>query len=349
MKLSSMTPHAFPMFTEPTYQENYHDVAVPLNDFDMVPSPPYLADNAELSSPDLDPSFHPPPHMQYSAPSPMTSSPLFISDVHVTSPHLPELSPAQSTFLFSSDDATVPTPPHAGSHFSEQDEIHNVLRNQHSFITSVYAISPTLGSLPLEALARNSGVSSCAQTSSPLLGPTWSNSPGIGAHTSSVQPRSGSADVYKARLLAYATAAADQLSSIGGDEVSVYQNWEGEQFAADNTHEHLDNSGTYNEKVPKALSGDTPWEPSLKDIREGSPRFQGLDFSPLNQLSNEPHTLAPIAEVSSEANEEDLPNSENLNQIDAELFEDWRDEPEEDDFDDRTLDPQGQAPGDTGC
>ncbi|KAG8769910.1 hypothetical protein FRC12_004645 [Ceratobasidium sp. 428] len=336
-----MTPHAFPMFTKPTYQENYHDVAVPLNDFDMVPSPPCLADDAELSSPDLDRNFDPPPHMQYSVPSPMTSSPLFISDVHVTSPHLPELSPAQSAFLFSSDDATLPTPPHTSSYFPEQDEIHNVLHNQYSFISSVYAISPTPGSLPLEALIGNSSASSRAQASSPLLGPTWSNSPRISAHTSTlIQPRSGSADVYKARLLAYATAAADQLSSTGGDEVSTYQRWGGEQLAVDDTHEHLDNFETYNEMVPKALNGDTLQDLSLEDTSKGPSQSQDLEFSPVNQLSNEPHTLAPIAEVSSETNEEDLPNSKNLNQIDTELFEDWQDEPEEDDFDDRTLDPE---------
>ncbi|KAG8703405.1 hypothetical protein FRC09_004184 [Ceratobasidium sp. 395] len=335
-----MTPHAFPMFIEPTYQENYHDVAIPLNDFDMVPSPPCLTDNVELSSPDLDSSFDPPPHMQYSAPSPITSSPLFISDVHPMSPHLPELSPAQSAFLFSSDDATVPTPPYAGSHFSEQDEIRDVLRNQHPFITSVCAISPILGSLPLEALVGNSSTSSRAQTSSPSLGPVWNNSPQIGAHTSSIQPRSDSADVYKARLLAYATATANQPSSTGGDGISVYQRWGGEQSAVDDTHEHPDNSGTYNEMVPKALNGDTLRELSLEDIGQGPSRSQGLDFPSVDQLSNEPHTLAPILEVSSEANEEDLPNSENLNQIDMELFEDWRDEPEEDDLEGTTLDPE---------
>ncbi|KAG9122991.1 hypothetical protein FRC07_000387 [Ceratobasidium sp. 392] len=357
MKLSSVAPRAPPIFTEPTYQEDYHDVSMPLNDFVEPPSPPYFAGNPQLPSPNLSPIFNPPPlTAHYPTPSPLPSSPLFISDVRPTSQQLPQLSPVPSAFLFSSDDTTVSTPPHNITHFSETNQIDNAPRNHHMFISSVYATSLPLAGLPLNLLVGGYTTSPQAQTSSPLPGPSrpaWvslnnadrnytecslsqNNSPKLDTHTSSVRPRPDSADVYKSRLLAYATAAADQLSSCGRDEILAHQRWGRMEPSASNTPRRPDSAEAYDETALDPSHGELFYAPPAEDMGEEMsqeiPQPQDANLPPVNQLLDEPHTLTPIAEASSEANDEDLPDSENFNQIDVELFEDWRDEPEEDDL-----------------
>ncbi|KAG9124595.1 hypothetical protein FRC07_011014 [Ceratobasidium sp. 392] len=348
MKLSSMAPHAPPIFTEPTYQEDYHDVTMPLNDFVEAPSPPYFAGNPQLPSPNLSPVFNPGPPVHYSTPSPMTSSPLFISDVRPISQQLPQLSPMPSTFLFSSDDTTVPTPPHNSAHFFEPNGIDDALHNQHMFVSSVYATSPPIGGLPVNLLVGDYGASSQAQTSSPLLGPnwsTWNNSPKLDAHTSLIRPRPDSADVYKSRLLAYATAAADQLSSSGGDEILAHRKWGRMGPSTSDTPGRPDSVEVYNGtalgSLHEELLDPPPAEDTGEEISQETPQPQDTNFPSMNTLLDEPHTLTPIAEASSEVNDEDLPDSENFNQIDVELFENWRDEPDEDDLEGNgALDPE---------
>jgi hypothetical protein len=173
-----MTSRAPVVFTEPRYQEEYHDVDMPLNDFIEGFSSPYLADNAQLPSPDLSPvpqAFTPIPH---SISPQKISSPLFISDIYP----VPQLSlniSTSSANLFSSDDTMIHTPTHDSTGSPERDGIQDVLRNRHPFIASVYATSPSLGRLPLNALVGEYDYSPQrqryfgSQTSSPLLGPTW--------------------------------------------------------------------------------------------------------------------------------------------------------------------------------
>ncbi|KAG9074020.1 hypothetical protein FS749_014466 [Ceratobasidium sp. UAMH 11750] len=336
MKLSSMAPQTLPAFTEPVYQEDYYDISMPLNDFIEAASPARPFDNNQLLSPDLSPAFDPLPTNQHSISPQTISSPLFVSDIRSASPRLPQLSPVPPAFPFSSDDTTIPTPPHNSIYSPEQDEIQGALTTQHPFIASVYSTSPTLGGLPLKALV-GSYSSSRAQTSSPLLGPTWSNSPRFSAHTLPVQPRPDSADVYKARLLAYATAAADQLSSTSGDEVLAYRRWGGMEAVVDDPHDGAAEAATYG-TAPDDLVGELSQNPFTEDNAEGftqEARPQSpphMDIPPVYRSPGAPHSLEPIAEALPEADDEDLPDSDNFDQFDVELFEDWRDEPMEDDL-----------------
>ncbi|KAG8716973.1 hypothetical protein FRC08_008433 [Ceratobasidium sp. 394] len=335
MKLSSMAPQTLPVFTELVYQEDYYDTSMPLNDFIEVASP-HPFDNNQLLSPDLSPAFDPFPTNQHPISPRTISSPLFVSDIRSTSPRLPQLSPVPPTFPFSSDDTTIPTPPHNSIYSPEQDEIQGALTTQHPFVTSVYATSPTLGGLPLKALV-GSYSSSRAQTSSPLLGPTWSNSPRFSAHTLPIQLRPDSADVYKARLLAYATAAADQLSSTSGDEVLAYRRWGGMEAVVDDPHDGATEVATYG-TAPDDLVGELSQDLFTQDTAGGftqEARSQSpphVDIPPVYQSPGVSHLLEPIAEALSEADDEDLPDSDNFDQFDVELFEDWRDEPMEDDL-----------------
>ncbi|KAG9073977.1 hypothetical protein FS749_014517 [Ceratobasidium sp. UAMH 11750] len=336
MKLSSMAPQTLPVFTEPVYQEDYYDTSMPLNDFIEVTSPAHPFDNNQLLSPDLSPAFDPLPINQHPISPRTISSPLFVSDIRSISPRLPQLSPVPSAFPFSSDDTTIPTPPHNSFYSPERDEIQGALTTQHPFIASVYATSPTLGGLPLKALV-GSYSSSRAQTPSPLLGPAWSNSPRFSAHTLPVQTRPDSADVYKARLLAYATAAADQLSSTSGDEVLAYRRWGGMEAVADDPHDRAAEAATYGTAPDDSvgeLSQDLFTEDTTGELAQGA-RPQPpphVDIPPVYQSPGVSHLLEPIAETLSEADDEEPPDSDNFDQIDVELFEDWRDESMEDDL-----------------
>ncbi|KAG8734308.1 hypothetical protein FRC10_011767 [Ceratobasidium sp. 414] len=336
-----MAPHALPVFTELMYQEDYHDVSMPLNDLVEAPSSPYLLDNRQLPSPDLSPALDPLPTNQYPISPQMASSPLFISDIR----SVPQLSPVPPTFPFSSDDTTIPTPPHNSIYSLEQDEIPAARGVQYPFIASVYTTSPTLGSLPLGALVGSYNASSRAQTSSPLLGPTWSNSPRFNAHTLPVQRRPDSADVYKARLLAYATAAAEQLSSTSGDEVLAYRGWGRMESTVDNPHDGATGAATYQvalddlvEELPQDLfAEDTAGELT----REARPRPPpGVAIPLIYQHQGASHTPEPMVEASFEVTGEDLPDSDNFDQIDVGLFEYWQDGDMEDDLEGEIPTPE---------
>ncbi|KAG9084608.1 hypothetical protein FRC06_003978 [Ceratobasidium sp. 370] len=306
---------------------------MPLNDFAEPPSPPYLPDNMQLPSPDWSPTLDPLPN-RYPTCSQKISSPLFISDIRPASPRL--LSPISSTLPFSSDDTTIPAPSRNSIYSPERDEIQGALSTRHSFVASVYATSPTLGGLPLNTLV-GSYSSSRAQTSSPLLGPTWSNSPRFSTHTLPARPRPDSADVYKARLLAYATAAAEQLSSTSGDEALAYRRWGGvgpnTGTTGGVTHEAASDGS-----VGGLFTEDTAGELTLESRPQSASQ---VDNSPVYQPQGASHTSEPISKTSSEADNQDLPNSDDFDQIDVELFEDWRGEPTEDDFEEGGIPASG--------
>ncbi|EUC60358.1 hypothetical protein RSOL_337920 [Rhizoctonia solani AG-3 Rhs1AP] len=228
MGLSSI-PFAPPTFIEPTYEDHYQDMTIPLNDYDYdyeSETPAYWAD---LASGDRDweptlPTSRATP--QFESPQRM-SSPIFLSGGY-------PLSPIATTPTFetiSSDDLTLPTPTHSNILAPETDEIQDALRANHPFVTSMYASSPagSFRGLPLDALVgdRESSPHSLVSISHNIPMPDaihsqiWISGKGVlpQAH---IPPRPVSSDVYKSRLLAYATTVADHMSS-SGDEDLIHQ------------------------------------------------------------------------------------------------------------------------------
>ncbi|KAF8609046.1 hypothetical protein BDV93DRAFT_602902 [Ceratobasidium sp. AG-I] len=232
MNLASISSRAPITFAAPLYEEAYQDLTIPLNDFSQQITPPYLADRPYLPSPDLSAAYFTPPR---SAPSP-----LFLSDI---SPPRRRLESPTSGFNFlSSDDVTLPTPTRPLS----QDGFQNALQTSCPFVASVYESSgPSLRGLPLDTLVGEYDSSPRPYQHRsfkpvPVLGPTWTTPPRIDTHTRVYTPPA-SEDIYKTRLLAYATASVDRSSS-SGDEFLARRRWGGPRTARD--HHGLSETGT---------------------------------------------------------------------------------------------------------
>ncbi|CAE6356933.1 unnamed protein product [Rhizoctonia solani] len=223
----SSIPFAPPTFVEPTYEDHYQDVAIPLNDFyDHEPknsaywTDTILADHEpEPVSPILRAT------LQSAAPQRM-SSPLFLPSFYPPSPIT--TTPVPNTI--SSDDTILSTPTHdiLGP---EADEIQDALRAKHPFVTSIYTSSPTRSfrEFPLDTLlgSRKPSPYTLASTSSNTSIPSaiyrQFRTPGQEVLPEShIQPRPASSDVYKSKLLEYATVMTDHMTS-SGDEGSMGQ------------------------------------------------------------------------------------------------------------------------------
>ncbi|QRW08499.1 hypothetical protein RhiLY_07498 [Ceratobasidium sp. AG-Ba] len=321
MNMAAMSAHIPPLFVEPVYQEEYRDMSIPLNDHADTHDPAYYAGNLDQSSPDLRLALEP---AQYPiSPQPISSS-LFISHIHHQSPGVPQLSPIPSTLLFSSDDTIIPTPPHNTTKIVERDGVQDMLRNRHSFVSPVYPPSPILGDLALNAPKGNYMGSSRFQTSSPILSSIWNNSPKLKIPTSSFQPYSDSSDIYKARLLAYATTAADQLSSSGRDELIAYRRWgDAAGTVANDTNE----VEAFDEAVPTELAHSRVADGRLELVHDAElqPHRDGAPLPSIHQPQSE---LEPIREISSQpSNHNGVRGFEKVNHIGAGCLEDWDDEP----------------------
>jgi hypothetical protein len=161
---------------------------------------------------------------------------------------------------------------------------------------------------------------------------TQTKSPRLGTHTFPPQTRPTSADVYKNRLLAYATTAADQLSSAGEDEVFALQQWRA-QVDDDGTNDELGDSGEFMLSAQGSASdfprGVLPLFGNIAGelAQQQSRSSLGVDPLAVYQAPNEPHRLDPIAEASCEASDEGLHDSDNFDPADTGYLDDWEDEP----------------------
>ncbi|KAF8712235.1 hypothetical protein RHS03_01075, partial [Rhizoctonia solani] len=227
MNLSSI-PFAPPTFVEPTYEDHYQDVIVPLNDFDDKHNNP--AHWAGVESSDSKPV---PPILRASSqletPQRMSSS-LFSPRAYpfplIATTPVPHIGPP--------DDIIFHTPTHNNVLEPEADETHDTLCTKHPFGIPMYPSSParSFREFPLDALVGSrepspyilSSASRNTSSSSAIRGQFGHfGTPGreviLQPH---FQPRLASSDIYKSKLLAYATVVADHMSS-SGDEGSAYQ------------------------------------------------------------------------------------------------------------------------------
>lgn len=164
-------------------------------------------------------------------------------------------------------------------------------------------------------------------------------SPRVDTHTSPQTPPAP-ADIYGARLLAYATATADQISSSEHDTLA-YQRWGGAELVAE-ANDELDDIGTFVEPAqddqpnaglpPHVFSADSgvePWEDELlqpQDYTSTSSIDPLLVYDePLDQL----HPLDTIVEVSA-VDENEAPSvidSDMSDPADTGYLDDWQGEP----------------------
>lgn len=228
MGLSSI-PFAPPKFIESTYEDHYEDLAIPLNDLDYDCDPEYSKYLAGIIAGENGlesglPNSRPVP--QFVSLQRM-SSPIILSDDYASSPIA--TTPVFNTT--SSDDITLPTPTHNDVSMPETDEIQDALCTNHAFVTSMYASSPagSFRGLPLNNLVGSRAPSprGLVSTSRNISTPgtihchMWAPIKGALPQPHVQQPPTPS-DIYKSRLLAYATAVADHMAS-SGDEGLVHQ------------------------------------------------------------------------------------------------------------------------------
>ncbi|KAJ1304825.1 hypothetical protein OPQ81_005960 [Rhizoctonia solani] len=221
----SSIPFTPPTSLEPTYEDYYQDMTVPLNDFnnnEYEPEDPiYLTDGISenrdseliLSSPRVASQF---------TSFQQILAPVFLRGGCPSSTIA--VSPKPNTT--SSEEITLPIPTQ-NDVWSPED----AWRANHASFTSIYASSPSgsLRGFPLNDLVRS------RESSPHRLALTSRNIPTPDAIHSTiltprkellpqarVQARLSSSDIYKSRLLAYATTVADHMSG-SGDEGSTPQ------------------------------------------------------------------------------------------------------------------------------
>ncbi|KAG8764168.1 hypothetical protein FRC11_003024 [Ceratobasidium sp. 423] len=252
---------------------------MPLNDLDYdygPENPGYLTGSAfaDCDSEPASPTLGAVP--QSSSPQ-LMPSPLFLSGGYPPSPL--SITPGFNTI--SSDDITIPTPTHDNILLPETDEIQDALRANHSFVTSMYASSPSgsFRGFPLDALvgSRDSSPHGLVSTSRFISTPDavhhqiWTPRKGV-LSQAYVQPRAASPDIYKSKLLAYATAVADHMSN-SGDEGSVCQQ----------ANERVDPPETVRAAVTRSTS--SPDEKSLTTLLKGpEPSGRSNDHSAVSGL-----------------------------------------------------------------
>ncbi|KAL5631227.1 hypothetical protein ACGC1H_006914 [Rhizoctonia solani] len=228
MGLSSI-PFAPPTFVEPTYEDHYQDMTIPLNDYDYDYDYDYESEPsaywADIASGDHTSELALPTSgatPQFGSPQ-RTSSSIFLPGGHPVSP----IATTPTFEVISSDDLTLLTPTHSNILAPETDEIQDALRANHPFVTSMYASSPagSFRGLPLDALVgdRESSPHSFStshniSTPDVIHGQIWMSRKGA-LLQAPIPPRPVSSDVYKSRLLAYATAVADNMSSSGDEDL----------------------------------------------------------------------------------------------------------------------------------
>ncbi|CAE6510554.1 unnamed protein product [Rhizoctonia solani] len=276
MGLSSI-PFAPPTFVEPTYEDHYQDMTMPLNDFDYDygPEVPTYLTERELDDRDSGPVLSTPITAPQFASPQQISSPLFSSDGYP-----PSLIATTSGFNnMSSDDIALPTSTHFNILSPETDDIQDALRANHPFVTSMYA-SSSAGSfrgLPLDAMAgsRESSPHGLVSTSRGISTPegvhhqVWTPRKEV-LPQGYVQPRPASSDIYKSKLLAYATAVADHMSS-SGDEGLVRQQ----------ANERVDPPETVRAVVTRSASSlGLPGEKALTTLLEPSGRSNDQSAAP---------------------------------------------------------------------